>query len=108
MPYIVTEILSLLGFLLRALGFLVIGFALGRFFLDAYKKAVWQVQIALVLGIFALLIAITNLATAGSAGAFALGAGISFIISDKPKKVEEEVKENQKLAKAGPNLGPAL
>ena len=86
MPIIISDIFSLLGFLLRAVGFLVVGLALGRFFLDSYKKAIWQLQIALVLGFFGLLIGITDFASAGSAGAFALGAGIAMLMANAPKK----------------------
>ena len=89
MPSIISDIFSLLGFLLRAVGFLVVGLALGRFFLDSYKKAIWQLQIALVLGFFGLLIAITDFSSAGSAGAFALGAGISLLMAYAPKKEDE-------------------
>lgn len=99
MPYIVNEIFGLLGFLLRALGFLVIGFGIGRFFLDAYKKAAWQLQIALALGFFGLLIGITAFASAGSTGTLALGAGISFFLSDKPKQDEEDENEVVKKKK---------
>jgi len=89
MPSIVSEIFSFLGFLLRAFGFLLVGFGGGRFVLDAYQKANWQLQIALVLGSFALLIGLTKFSTPGSAGAFALGAGIAFIISGMAKKKED-------------------
>lgn len=99
MPYIVYEIIELIGFLLRVLGFLVIGFGIGRFILDAYKQAVWQVQIALVLGFFGLLAAITNFTSAGSTGAFALGAGVSFFISGKTKQDEENEEEVQEKKK---------
>jgi len=95
MPYIVNEIFGLLGFFLRALGFLAIGFGLGRFTIDAYKNAVWQVQIALVLGFFGLLIAITNFASAGSTGAFAIGAGIAFFIAGRPKQDEEDADKDE-------------
>ena len=89
MPIIISDIFSLLGFLLRAVGFLVVGLALGRFFLDSYKKAIWQLQIALVLGFFGLLIALTDFSSAGSAGAFALGAVIYLLMAYAPKKEEE-------------------
>ena len=96
MPNIVNEIFSLLGFLLRALGFLVIGYGLGRFTLDAYKKANWQLQIALALGFFGLLIGITDFASAGSAGAFALGAGAAFVMPGMPKKDDDSEEEDKK------------
>jgi hypothetical protein len=90
MPPIVNDIFALLGFLIRGLGFLLVGYGLARFAVDAFKKAVWQVQIALALGFFGLLIALTRFSTAGSAGAFALGAGIAFLLSTRPEKSEEE------------------
>ena len=71
MPMIVTDIFSLLGFLLRAVGFGLVGFGIGKFVLDAYRKADWQLQIALVLGFFGLLVGLTDFASPGSAGAFA-------------------------------------
>lgn len=92
MPVLLTDVIDLFGYLLRAVGFLVIGLALGRFLLDSYKKAIWQLQIALALGFFGLLIALTDFASAGSAGAFALGAGISMLMPNKPKEEETEAK----------------
>ena len=88
MPTIVSDIFGLLGILLRALGFLIFGFAIGRFVLDAYKNAQWQVQIALVLGFFGLLIGLTDFASPGSAGAFALGGGAAYFMANMPKKAE--------------------
>ena len=90
MPPIVTDIFGFLGFLLRALGFLVVGLALGRFVLDNYKNSPWQVQIALALGFFGLLIGLTDFASPGSAGAFALGAGAAYFMTMMPKKPEDD------------------
>ena len=91
MPLILTDILSLLGFLLRAIGFGIAGYGLGRFVLDSYSKADWQLQMALALGFFGLLIALTVFASAGSAGAFALGAGLVFFTArQKEKETSEE------------------
>ncbi|MBI5952606.1 MAG: hypothetical protein HY865_13190 [Chloroflexi bacterium] len=84
-----TEVLSVIGFVIRALGFIVLGFGVGRFTMDAYKKAVWQVQIALAVGFFGLLVGLTNYASPGSMGMFALGAGIAVILSGMAKKEEE-------------------
>jgi len=92
MPPILFEISKFLGSLLSALGFLVFGFGAGRFLLDAYQKANWQLQIALVLGFFGLLIGLTHFSTPGSVGAFALGAGVAFFITGGSKKKEEEGK----------------
>ena len=84
------DVLSILGYLIRALGFIVLGFGVGRFTMDAYKKAVWEVQIALALGFFGLLVGLTNYASAGSMGMFALSSGVAMILSNMPKKEETE------------------
>ncbi|MDO9300462.1 MAG: hypothetical protein Q7T89_03725 [Anaerolineales bacterium] len=84
-----TEVLSIIGFIIRALGFALLGFGIGRFTMDAYKKAVWQVQIALAVGFFGLLVGLTNYSSAGSMGMFALGAGIAILLSGMAKKEEE-------------------
>lgn len=83
-------ILGILGNLVRAIGFLVFGFGITRFTLDAYNKANWQLQIALVLGFFGLLVGLTNFATPGSSGMYALGAGIALVSNMLPKKTESE------------------
>jgi hypothetical protein len=92
MPAIVNDIFTFLGFLLRGLGFLIFGFGVGRFVLDNFKASAWQVQIALVLGFFGLLVAVTDFASPGSAGAFALGGGIAYLMASMPKKTESEAK----------------
>ena len=90
MPPIVSEIFSFIGFLLRAFGFLLFGFGGGRFMLDAFQKANWQLQVALALGFFGLLVGLTKFSSPGSAGAFALGAGIAFLMSGMAKKEDGE------------------
>ena len=85
----VFQVLELLGLLLRALGFALFGFGASRFALGAYEKGNWQVQVAIVLGLFGMLVGLTNYASPGSAGAFALGAGIAFFASGRPAKKEE-------------------
>jgi hypothetical protein len=79
MPYNISSLIELAGVLLRAAGFLVLGYALARFTIEAYRKAVWQLQIALALGFFALLVGLTHYASPGAVGAFALGAGVTFL-----------------------------
>jgi hypothetical protein len=85
-----TSVLSVVGYVLRALGFIVLGFGVGRFTMDAYKKAVWQVQIALAVGFFALLVGLTHYSSPGSMGTFALGAGAALLMSMMPKKEDGE------------------
>jgi len=89
------EILGILGGIVRFIGFLVFGLAVGRFVWDAYKAAEWQVKIALSLGFFGLAVGITNYASAGSAGAFALAAGAAFLMAGMPKKEAKDEKEEQ-------------
>jgi len=88
------QIVGLLGNLIRAIGFLVFGFGITRFTLDAYNKANWQLQIALALGFFGLLVGLTDFASPGSSGMYALGAGIALISNYLPKKTDNE-KENE-------------
>jgi hypothetical protein len=90
------DILSILGYILRALGFLILGFAVGRFTLDSYKQAVWQVQVALAIGFFGLLIGLTNFSSPGSMGMFAIGTGLAMIMVIMAKKEEEEIKDTKK------------
>lgn len=88
MPPIVNSIFSFLGFLLSALGFLVFGFALGRFVFESYRQSEWQVRIALVLGLFGLVIGVADFTSPGSTGAFVLGAGGAYLATMLPKKSE--------------------
>ena len=90
------EILGIIGFLFRFAGFLVVGFGIGRFVLDNYKTGEWQVKISLALGFFALLAALTNFSSAGSSGAFALGAGVALLMAGRKKPEDEEVVEDKK------------
>jgi hypothetical protein len=87
------QVLSILGNLVRALGFLVFGFGVTKFVFDAYGKANWQLQAALVLGFFGLLVGLTNYASPGSAGMYALGAGVVLVMNMMPQKTEEDDKE---------------
>jgi hypothetical protein len=84
------QVLSVIGFVIRAIGFIVLGFAVGRFTMDAYKKAVWQVQIALAVGFFALLVGLTHYSSPGSMGTFAFGAGVALIMSFMPPKKDND------------------
>ena len=88
---IVYQVLELLGLLLRAVGFALFGFGATRFALNAFDKGIWQVQVALALGLFATLVGLTNYASPGSAGAFALGAAVAFFMTWRSVKKEETV-----------------
>ena len=82
---VLNDIIAILGHLLSAIGFGLVGLGLARFLLDSYPKANWQLQIALALGFFGLLIGLAAFASAGTTGAFALGAGIAFFTAKKEK-----------------------
>ncbi len=86
MPPVVNDIFGFFGFLLRFLGFLIVGYGLGRFVFDNYKLSEWQVRIALALGFFALLVGLTAYASPGSSGAFALGSGVALTYALFPRK----------------------
>ncbi|MFN8388224.1 MAG: hypothetical protein U0V48_08465 [Anaerolineales bacterium] len=96
MPPIVNELLGLVGILLRVLGFLLFGYAIGKFVLDQFKNVGWQVQVALALGFFGLAAAFTNYATPGASGAFALGGAVAFLMANMPKKKEDEESNKKK------------
>lgn len=96
MPPVLTDLSSFVGFLIRFLGFLVAGLALGRFVLDQFKSVAWQVQIALALGLFGLLIALTTFSSAGSAGGFALGLGGAYFMTMMPRKTEDDSVKSMK------------
>ena len=96
MPPIVNELLGLVGILLRVLGFLLFGYAIGKFVLDQFKNVGWQVQVALALGFFGLAAAFTNYATPGASGAFALGGAVAFLMANMPKKKEDEESDKKK------------
>lgn len=94
MPPIINDTFALLGFILRFIGFLIAGYAIGHFVFDNYKMSEWQVRIALALGFFGLFVGVTAYASPGSSGAFALGSGIAFLQAVMPRKAAstDEVK----------------
>ncbi|MBI5933320.1 MAG: hypothetical protein HY867_06395 [Chloroflexi bacterium] len=93
------DIFSIFGYFINVVGFFVVGFGLGRFFIASYPKGNWELQIALALGFFGLLIGITVFATPGSAGAFALGVGLTFFVENQKKEEEAKEKPAEKPAK---------
>lgn len=84
------QVLNILGFVIRAIGFIVLGFGVARFVLDAYYKAAWQVQAALAVGFFLLLVGLTRFSSPASMGMFALGSGAALVMQFMGKKEEEE------------------
>ena len=93
------EVLSTVGFVIRAIGFLLLGFGVARFTLDAYYKAVWQVQITLAAGFFLLLIGLTNYSSPASMGTFAIGAGAALMMQFMGKKEEPKEEPEREVKK---------
>ena len=89
----IPDILGFLGDVLGWFCFLTAGFALGRFTHAAYGRAGWQVQVALVLGFFLMIVGIVNYASSGLDAAFLLGAGLAFL-TDFLAKAEKAPKES--------------
>jgi hypothetical protein len=86
MPSVLSDLIAYLGLFLSAIGFLVVGLALGRLVFDHFRMGTWQMQIAYVLGLFGLLIGIAAFTSPGSAGAFALGVGLAYFMNMMPPK----------------------
>jgi predicted permease len=82
MPTILTDVINLLGALVRLLGLVVLGYGMARFALDAYRKGVqtWQLQAIVFLGFVGLVAALANYTSAAGLGGFGLGAGVAFLL----------------------------
>ncbi len=78
-PVLITA-LEVLGILVRFIGLIVLGLGTGWIAADAYRKGVWQLQVAAIVGFFGLTAIFVRFATAGALGAFALGSGIGVLV----------------------------
>ena len=91
MPTIVTDIIILLGQLLRLLGLAVLGLGFGWLALDLFKKIqVWQGLVAMFLGLAGLSIGMAAFTGAGALGAFSIGFGAAILMWGMPKKEKKE------------------
>ena len=105
-----TDIFGFFGYLLSAIGFGAFGYAIVRFWLEVYPKSNWQLQIALILGLFGMFVGVADFASPGSAGAFALGASAPFLLPllTAKKPVESKKEEERKMPDAvASNESPA-
>ncbi len=95
---VITTALEVLGILVRFIGLIVLGLGTGWITADAYRKGIWQLQIAAILGFFALTAVFVRFATAGALGAFALGGGIGILIWGlrTKKESQEEIPKGEK------------
>jgi NhaP-type Na+/H+ and K+/H+ antiporter len=95
MPSILYEIFDILASLIRLLGLAIFGLGFGWLALDLLKKTqLWQVQIAVFLGLAGLLIAMTVFTAWGAVGAFAIGVGVAILVWGLPKKEKKEEKKD--------------
>jgi NhaP-type Na+/H+ or K+/H+ antiporter len=91
MSPVVSDIISLLGQLLRLLGMALLGLGLGWIALDLLKKIEpWQGQVAIFLGLAGLVIGLAVFTGAGALGAFAIGVGVAIFMWGMPKKNKTE------------------
>ena len=91
MPSIAYEIIDLLAAILRLIGMVVLGLGIGWLAIDLLKKMqVWQVQVAVFLGLAGLIIAIVVFTGMGAQGAFAIGVGVAILLWGMPKKQKKD------------------
>ncbi|MBW8012902.1 MAG: hypothetical protein FVQ83_16920 [Chloroflexi bacterium] len=78
---LITDVLMLGGYFLRALGLLVLGLGSGWLVMSTVRaaKTDWQLKAAVVIGVFYLSASVVN-GSEGAVGAFSLGAGASIFI----------------------------
>jgi len=94
MPTMVYEIFELLGAAVRLIGLLVFGLGAGWLVLEAFRKDIWQLQIAAVLGFFGLAVGLTCFTPAGGLGAYTLGAGAALLLWGMQKKRRKDEAED--------------
>jgi hypothetical protein len=90
MPQIVYDIIDIIASLLRFLGMAVFGLGMGWLALDLLKKSVWQVQIAVFLGLAGLVIGLSVFSGWAAVGAVAAGIGVAIVLWGLPKKEKKE------------------
>lgn len=95
-------VITILGGLFRFLGMLAAGVGLAWFALDVYKKsaASWYLLMALVLGLFGLVIAMTVFLAPGALGGFGLGLGGGLLLFGLlPGRKKDDDDEDDKKGK---------
>ncbi len=87
----VFDIIGLLASALRLLGMGVLGAGIGWLTLDMlHKTQAWQVQIAVILGLFGVVIGLAVFLAAGALGAFGIGIAVAIFLWGIPRKKKEE------------------
>jgi len=89
MPQVLQIIIDLLSQILRVIGLGVLGAGIGWLSLELISYKVWQLQIAVFLGLVGLVIAISYVGAA-SLGAFAIGVAVAIFLWGIQKKKDGE------------------
>lgn len=99
MPPVIYDVLNIVGFLIRATGMLIFGFAFSLLSVEFFKKGqqVWMLQIAIFLGFVGLVIALSTFTSPASLGSFGfgVGAGLLYFLLYKKERGEEKAEEPQ-------------
>jgi len=85
MPDVIQTIIDVLSQILRVIGLGVLGAGIGWLSLELIHKEVWQLQIAVFLGLLGLVIALSYVGAA-SLGAFAIGVAVAIFLWGIQKK----------------------
>jgi hypothetical protein len=87
------DLVSFLGGMLRLVGLLVFGIAIGWFSLHSFRQPErrWELQTAVFLGFLLFSALILRLASPGGAGAFVLGAGCALLYWGRKEDVAGEI-----------------
>ncbi len=94
MPTILSDLFALLADLISVVGFLLVGFALGRMVFDNFKLGDWRFQAILLLGLFGLLIGLAAFSSPAAVGAFAIGVAVAYFLTMMPMKTETQEGKN--------------
>jgi hypothetical protein len=91
MPSVISDVLNIIGALIRLIGMLALGYGVARLALDMYRKGIqtWQLQAAIFLGFVVLVAAMADFTSAASLGGFGLGAGVALLMGLNSKKEEK-------------------
>ena len=91
------EVTSFIGIIIRLIGMLVFGVAVGWFTMFTFRQPErkWQLQIAVVLGFLSFSALALRFVSAGSAGAYAIGAGAALLFWGMKGEAKEDEADSE-------------
>ena len=96
MPQILFDLINMLAAFIRLLGMAALGVAIGYLVVDMLHKAqTWPLQMAFLLGLIGLVIAMVVFLAAGALGGFGLGFAAAIFLWGMPRKKKEEKEEQE-------------